>query len=340
MTAAARYAAALALGLLLAGCSPKTLPPGPDAAAPVAPSITPDTYRAADGVRLPLRRWLPPGDVPVSAAIVALHGFNDYSHAFAEPAPFLAAHGIAVYAYDQRGFGAAPGAGMWAGTAPMVGDLRAMLSLVRGRHQDVPIYAMGVSMGAAVVLAALGEADGGDIGADGVVLVGPAVWGRATMPTYQTWSLWLTAHTMPWLRLTAKGLDITPSDNIEMLRALGRDPLVIKETRVDAMWGLVNLMDAALEAAAGLDGPALVLYGSRDEVIPATAARAMLARLPRVAGERRRIAVYDTGFHMLLRDLQGNVVWGDIAAWIADPAARLPSGADARSRVEALAGGD
>ena len=338
MTAATRFAAALAVGLLLAGCSPRILPPGPNAGAPVAPRITADTYRAADGLHLPLRRWLPPDGGHVSAAIVALHGFNDYSNAFAEPAPWLAARGIAFYAYDQRGFGAAPGAGMWAGTPPMVDDLRAMLDLVRARHQGVPLYAMGVSMGAAVVLAALGEEDERRLGADGVILVGPAVWGRATMPAHQTWILWLAAHTVPWLRLTAKGLDIKPSDNVEMLRALTRDPLVIKETRVDAMWGLVNLMDTALEGAARLHGQAFVLYGTRDEVIPTNAARAMLERLPPAAEDQRRIAVYDTGFHMLLRDLQGQVVWRDIAAWLADPTARLPSGADASGRVEALAG--
>ena len=31
--------------------------------------------------------------------------------------------------------------------------------------------------------------------------------------------LWLAAHTLPSKQLTGKGLDIKPSDNIEMLRA-------------------------------------------------------------------------------------------------------------------------
>ena len=42
------------------------------------------------------------------------------------------------------------------------------------------------------------------------------------------------------------------SDNIEMLRALGADPLFIKATRVDAIAGLVELMDIA---AASVDEP-------------------------------------------------------------------------------------
>ena len=41
-----------------------------------------------------------------------------------------------------------------------------------------------------------------------------------------------------------------------------------------------------------------------------------------------RVARYQAGFHMLLRDLQAATVLADIAAWIGDPATALPSGAD------------
>ena len=40
---------------------------------------------------------------------LGLHGFGDYSiNAFDLPAPLFTARGVAIYAYDQRGFGAAP----------------------------------------------------------------------------------------------------------------------------------------------------------------------------------------------------------------------------------------
>jgi alpha-beta hydrolase superfamily lysophospholipase len=137
-------------------------------------------------------------------------------------------------------------------------------------------------------------------------------------------ALWLGAHTVPWLTLSGRGLDITPSDNTEMLIALGRDPLVIKETRIDAIHGLVDLMDAALDAAPQIATPLLVLYGAHDEIIPKAPTALMLDRL---AGPRA-VAVYPDGYHMLLRDLQANVVHEDLAAWIAAPGAPLPSGHD------------
>ncbi len=57
----------------------------------------------------------------------------------------------------------------------------------------------------------------------------------------------------------------------------------------------------------------------------------MLRMPPPEGRERRRPALYEKGHHMLLRDLQAETVWKDIAAWIADPRAPLPSGADRRA---------
>ena len=68
-------------------------------------------------------------------------------------------------------------------------------------------------------------------------------------------ALWLVAHALPWYKLTGEGLNITPSDNIPMLRALAADPLVIKATRADAVWGVVNLMDRAYAAAPDVASP-------------------------------------------------------------------------------------
>ena len=247
--------------------------------------------------------------------IIALHGFNDYSNFFDAPGAWLATRGIASYAYDQRGFGAAPGRGYWPGTTALIDDLGTLNALVRARHPGVPVYVLGESMGGAVALvAASGERSG--LNVDGVILSAPAVWGRATMPWYQTGALWISAHTVPGVTLSGRGLKIVASDNIEMLRALGRDPLVIKETRIDAIYGLTELMDAALEASARLVLPALILYGEKDEIIPREPTERMLASLPEAGKDRRKVVYYENGYHMLLRDLQAETVWSDIAAWI------------------------
>ncbi len=311
--------AAAALVCALAACAPRVQPSGPFDR---TPQISATTLIARDGARLPLRIWATEG--APRAAIAALHGFNDYAQAFEDAGRAFAKHGIITYAIDQRGFGRAPGFGIWAGTDTMINDLSALAEQVQARHPGVPLYLLGDSMGGAVVMSAL--ARGVAPRPAGAVLVAPAVWGRKALGPIKSAGLWLSAHTVPWFRATAEGLGVTPSDNREMLRRLGRDPLIIKATRIDAIWGLVNLMDEAQAAASRIGVPVLLLYGTRDEVIPPAPIHAAIASLTSRGGAR--VAVYPSGYHMLLRDLQAATPIRDIAGWVINPAAPLLSGAD------------
>jgi alpha-beta hydrolase superfamily lysophospholipase len=309
------------LAAFLSACAPRIQPPGPG---PTTPAITADRLVMDDGTALPMRVWRPAGEP--RATILALHGFNDYSKAFEDPAKRWTALGLSVYAYDQRGFGETDHRGIWPGETRMIEDLRIAANLVRQDNPGRPLYLLGESMGGAVVMAA-SLADP-PVTADGYVLAAPAVWGRDTQGPAQSGFLWLAAHTVPWLTLTGEGLNIHPSDNIQMLREMWHDPLVIKETRVDALWGLTNMMDLAFAAAPRANRRSLFLYGSREDVLPDSAVVTALRRLPPIDHDGPSVAVYPNGYHMLLRDLGAEAVLDDIAAWIADPLAPLPSGGD------------
>lgn len=349
-SAAARpVARALSLALLLAGLSGcvtfdhgsdasgpdgveiATIAPG--AFVPPAPRLAGDHYLTADGAVLPLRSWLPDGQP--KAVILALHGFNDYSNAFALPAPDLVASGIAVYAYDQRGFGAAPHRGRWAGAETMADDAARAAALLRQKYPDRPLYILGESMGGAVAILAATRKDPPPI--DGIILSAPAVWGRQTMNVFERAGLWL-AGLLPSMQFSRATLPVKvmASDNIPMLRALGADPLVIKETRSDTLNGLVDVMGEALAAAPRLRVKALVLYGEHDEIVPRGPVERLVESLPMQS--RQRVALYPDGYHMLLRDLHAKIVLDDIAAWLRSPGSPLPSGADNGART-VLAGG-
>ncbi len=273
------------------------------------PAFEQDTFVTRDGLRLPLRHW--DADHP-KAVIVALHGMSDYSEAFDLPGPWLAAHGISVYAYDQRGFGRAPDPGIWAGGDAMRADLDDAVAAAHAKFPGLPVYALGESMGGAVVLSSLATAHPPAI--DGAILVAPAVWSRSDMPLSYRIALWLSAHTMPWLHVSGNGLGIQASDNIPLLKKLSRDPLFQHSARTDQVYGLVDLMDAAHNAPEKFADPPpiLFLYGAKDQVIPARPTEEVLKSL----GGRAEVDRFANGWHMLLRDLDRETVLTQLNDWI------------------------
>jgi alpha-beta hydrolase superfamily lysophospholipase len=310
--------------LVLSACAPAFAPPLDGG---VTPKLTEDAILARDGTRLPLRRWEAQGVDRPRAVIVGLHGMSDYSNALDMPAKVWARLGITTLAYDQRGFGQSANPGIWAGADAMRSDLNDAVAAARARYPGVPVFASGESMGGAVVLTAMASADppradaladAPILNVDGVILVAPAVWSRGDMPLTYRAALFLGAHLVPGMILSnnaaGKVVTIIPSDNIEMLRALGRDPLFQKKTRTDTLFGLVNLMDEARTAPLSIKAapPILFLYGANDQIIPAKPTQAVIAAL----GSKATVKRYEHGYHMLLRDLEGESVDKDVADWI------------------------
>ena len=292
------------------------------------PAITEAALTTTDALDLPMRHWLPQGEP--KAVILALHGFNDYSNAFDAPAKLWAKQGIATYAYDQRGFGGAPGRGRWPGSAALATDAVTAANLLRAKYPHQPIYLLGESMGGAVaILAATGATGIHPAAVDGVILSAPAVWTRESMQFLPRIALWAGVRMFPGAVFTGESLHILASDNIPMLIALGKDPMVIKGARVDTMYGLVNLMDATIAAAPRLTEPLFLMYGANDAVIPRAPLRAFVAGLPAGQAGHDRFAYYPHGYHMLLRDLEGAQVAADVASWILTRGAGLPTHADA-----------
>ena len=311
MTRTVRKFVAVSLCLLLAACAGTQAPVGTTRE---TPRLTDTVLMARDGLALPLRHWDAQGKP--RAIIVALHGMSDYSNAFDGAGKQWAASGITTLAFDQRGFGAGPNIGLWAGSDAMRADLDDAVAAAKARYPGVPVFALGESMGGAVLLSALAQQ--GPPPADGVILVAPAVWSRPDMPVSYRVALFLAAHLAPNLILSNSAashvVTIVPSDNVPMLRALGRDPLFQKQTRVAALFGLVNLMDEARTAPDGITAPPpiLLLTGNRDQIIPRDATNGVIAAL----GARATVRHYPDGYHMLLRDLEGPAVNKDVADWV------------------------
>src|SRR5579872_6228673 len=313
----------LAFAILLSACAQmavqKPLAPEPSF---TGPRLEADRFVSFDGARLGLTSWLPQGEP--WAVIVGVHGMDDYANAFHLAAPYWASQGIATYAYDQRGFGRSPQRGIWAGDTLMIQDLRTITALVRARYPHAIIAVAGESLGGAVAIEAFASEQ--PPAADRLVLLAPAVWGWSSQPLAYRLALNIAARLSPAKTLTPPSFvtdHISASDNDDELIAMGRDPLMIWGARPDALYGLVTTMEHGWREIGEVKAPTLYLLGAKDQIIPRKPALQAARRLP--PGDRT--AFYAQGWHLLMRDKQAHNVWADVAGFVRDPAAPLPSGA-------------
>lgn len=317
--------------LALAGCAtpfvqpPMAPPPGFAGPRIEEPELvgTPGAFVVEDGARLPFLRW---GPAEPTIVIVALHGMNDYSAAFHLAGPAWAERGIATYAYDQRGFGRAPGRGLWAGEARMAQDLRTVVTLVRARHPSATLAVAGESMGGAVAISAF--ASEAPPSADRLILLAPAVWGWSSQSLPNRAALWIAARVLGDRAVEPPDWavrDIRATDNLIQLIRNGNDPGFIRTTRFDALSGLVDLMESAADSLGRVRVPTLLMYGARDDIIEQRPMRRALEQAG--APPDLRTAWYPEGYHLLNRDLQATVVYRDVEAWLRNPVDPLPSGA-------------
>ncbi|HLI65460.1 MAG TPA: alpha/beta fold hydrolase [Caulobacteraceae bacterium] len=323
LTAANRARAlVLAAALVAAGCTPLVERPLTPPAGFAGPRLESDAVVSFDGTRLGLATYLPAGGSEPWAVIVGVHGLNSYARAYHEAGPYWAAHGVAVYAYDQRGFGRSPGRGHWAGEALFTEDLRTVCALVRQRYPHAVIAVAATSMGGSVAIEAF-AADRPPT-ADRLILLAPEVSGWSDRsPAYEA-TVWTVAHVAPGARFTPPDWllrRLQGTDNTEELASARRDPLMTWRMRPDEFYGLANLSERAAHDTARLKVPTAYLFGVKDRIEPLTATERAAAALP--PGDVT--ADYPEGWHLLLLDHHRQRVFDDILGFLRDPAQPLAS---------------
>jgi len=101
-------------------------------------------------------RTYTPTDVPLKAALVFVHGFAEHIGRYTHFHPLLAARGVAVFSFDQRGFGltaqdttgkksknSSYGKTSW---KEQMSDIDWAIGHTRKTFENTPIFLMGHSM--------------------------------------------------------------------------------------------------------------------------------------------------------------------------------------------------
>ncbi len=277
-----------------------------DEMAPARPGIV----TTDDGLELQVSDWrLQPGAARRGCLLI-VHGLGEHIGRYAHVARALVAAGFEVRGYDQRGFGASPGA---RGAIPyedaLLDDARRVFEAWRDECGEAPVL-LGDSMGGAVAARAC---TGGWIEPRALVLVSPAIAGR--LSGLQKLILRIGRRLAPDLALPT----------MLAVSALSRDPAVVAAYRSDPRnHGVATprLADFVLRAgpraladAASLRVPTLVMIGTADRLVDVEGAKAFYDRLPPAL---RSLKIYEGFYHELFNEPAADRarVLADLEAWL------------------------
>ena len=268
------------------------------------------TFAGVGGLPLFYQAWMPPDSQRKKAVLINLHGLGDHSGLYPTLASHFPAHGIALYAYDMRGYGRSPGQRAYLrGWHEYRGDLHAFLERVRTWEGDLPLFILGNSLGGLVVL---DYALHYPAGLRGVIAAAPPL-GEVGVPRILMALGRVMSRIWPRFSLAA-GMDLS---------GLARDPAVVATVLADPLFhrrGTARLSTEVTAAirrvqarAESFSVPLLILHGSADRMVPPEGSRRFFSRVHQADRELRE---YPGGYHCLFADSGYQEVLRDLERWI------------------------
>lgn len=297
-----------------------------------------------DGQRRFARCWWPASG-HVEALMCIAPGLGEHSGRYMPLADELTRSGIGVVSMDLHGQGLSPGGrGCVRSYESLLVEVQCLVRLARGsaalgefatqvprakgdvaeldvptikltawpRSDDQPVSLYGHSMGGNLVINSVlrGLAD-----PERVIASAPML--RAVHPP----GPWLTRlirvlmHVAPNYRLKAPVRTEYLSNLQSEKDAYGRDPLVHRRVSLRLGAGLIDSGIWAMENAARLDRPCLIMHGTSDKITDPVASQ-QFAAAAIAAGAPCRCQLYPGMLHDLHRDQGKDQVIADIVKWV------------------------
>lgn len=266
------------------------------------------TATTTDGTRLRTHRW---SAADPWAALLLVHGLAEHAGRYAHVAEALAAEGLEVHAYDQRGFGGSEGRRAYVERWSVLhDDLEGRLSAVRSAHPDLPLVLYGHSMGG-LVTAGYVLSESKRPFPDLLVLSAPGL--DSAVPAWKRRLADLLSGVVPTFAM-ANGL---PSDGLSRDPSVAEryddDRLLVPRTTVrfaaEAFREQARV-GARLSAGASLPVPTYVLHGSADPVVPPAASKRLEGHGPVTR------YVHQDLRHECHNEPEWRVVVRDVVTWI------------------------
>jgi acylglycerol lipase len=274
------------------------------------------TRTATDGLSLYFQGWEPENSP--AAAVCLVHGLGEHSGRYGHVAAALNQAGYALLAFDLRGHGRSGGQRGHSPTcAAMLDDVDQLLGQAAARFPGRPRFLYGHSLGGGLVLCYVlrccSPANGREVpDLAGVIATGPTLRTAFAPPAWKLAVGKVTYNLLPAMSMP-NGLDRS---------ALSRDPLVVElynrdplvHDRLSARLGMDILRsgELALEHAAQLPVPLLLMHGAEDRITSAGASREFADR----SNGMCTLKIWDGLYHEIHNEPDKQQVLEYMIAWL------------------------
>lgn len=267
------------------------------------------TFETSDQQSFYKREWIP--DEARRANLVLIHGYGEHCSRYDEMACALNGAGIAVFSYDQRGFGHSPGARAYIHDFDLLlKDLDDYMASIGPHIEDAPVFLMGHSMGGMVLANYVITRQPQP---RGLIFSSPFLGFNPDVPRFVLALAGILGTITPWLPVGGvdnSGLSRDPA----VVTAADNDPLAYHgkvKARTGAQFNL-----AIQRAAAGFDKittPMLVMHGSDDKIVPPSGSRLLHDN---AASTDKTLNIFEGGYHETWNDLCKEEMIGVIRDWV------------------------
>lgn len=264
------------------------------------------------GVELFWRGWLPGGEHP--GVVLVCHGLGEHSGRYGTVVDALVPDGWAVYGLDHRGHGRSSGRRVHLDRyADWLADLDTFRRHVVTRHEGLPVFLLGHSMGGQIALAyALDQQD--DL--SGLILSAPVLASNA-VPKAAVPVLRGLAKIAPTLR--PAGIDVTKvSKDPAVVAAYQADPLVYHGNPTLGLFAELFAQFGVLPGRArGLRLPLLLQHGMADELTDPAGSRLLASTS---GSPDQTVHWYEGLWHEIYHEPERERPLADLRQWLSSHA--------------------
>jgi alpha-beta hydrolase superfamily lysophospholipase len=268
-------------------------------------------FAGVGGLKLYYQSWFPEGKV--KAILVIVHGLGGHSDKYSHIVEHFVSKDYAIYSLDLRGHGRSPGRrGHINNWAEFREDLKAFMELITTQHSQLPVFLLGHSLGAVIVLDYVLRYPQTALTLQGVITLAPAI-GKVGVSKFRLLLGRLLSRIWPTFTLNT-GLDLAAGSRDEkVIAAYAQDTL--RHTLGSARLATEYFATVAwiYDHAPEWQVPLLILHGGADRVTLPEGSEIFYQLVP--YPDKQRIE-YPGAYHELQDDLNYQEVLTDLENWL------------------------